>query len=46
MIERGAKEIYKDSNKCLPDAVLTASAKVQDPVKGVNDARSKASKQM
>ena len=43
---RGAKEIEKSSNKCLPDAVLTASAKVQAPGKGVNDAGSKALRQM
>ena len=43
---RKAKEIEKASNKCLPDAVLTASAKVQAPGKGVNDAGSKALKQM
>ena len=43
---RGAKETEKASNKCLPDAVLTASARVQAPGKGVNGAGSKASKQM
>ena len=43
---RGAKEIDKASNKFLPDAVLAALAKVQAPVKVVNDAGLKASKQM
>ena len=33
---RGAKEIEKASNKCLPDAVLTAPAKVKSPGKGIN----------
>ena len=41
-----SKEIEKASNKCLPDAVLKALAKVQAPGKGVNDAGSKALKQM
>ena len=43
---RGAKEIEKSFNECLPNAVLTASAKVQDPGKSVNDAVSKALKQI
>ena len=46
MTLRGAKEREKASNNCLPDVVLTVSAKVQAPVKGVNDAGSKALKQM
>ena len=43
---RNAKEIKKGSNKCLSDAFLTASAKVKAPGKGVNDAGSKALKEM
>ena len=38
------KKILKVSNKFPPDVVLTAYAKVQDPVKGVNDVGLKASK--
>ena len=43
---RGANEIEKASNKCLPDAVVTSLEKVQAPGKGVNDAESKASENM
>ena len=43
---RGAKEIEKASNNCLPYAVLTSSANVQAPGKGVNDTGLKSSKQM
>ena len=39
---RGAKEINKAFNKCLMDTVLTASANVKAPGKGVNDAGPKA----
>ena len=43
---RGTEKIEKASNKCLPDSVVKALEKVQAPGKGVNDAGSKASKQM
>ena len=43
---RGAGEIEKAYNKCLPDAVGTSLEKVQAPGKGVNNVGSKSSKQM
>ena len=43
---RGAEEIDKASNNCLPDAVVTALENMQAPGKGVNDAVLMASKQM
>ena len=44
-LERVAvKEIEKASNKCLPDEVLTETAKMQAYEKGINYAVSKASK--
>ena len=43
---RGAKEMEKSCNNCLPDEVLTASEELQAPVKVFNGAVSKASKHM